>query len=143
MPKERIFELIKSNVYAVVSTSNRAGHPESALVGVSETENYELVFATNDNTRKIENIRNNPNVAIVIGGADGSLKSVQIEGVARIIAAEDALDYAENHYKKIPSAKDHFKDKGECFIVITPLWARYTSFDSKSPDIFEEHFDAD
>ncbi len=143
MQKDKIFDLVRFNIYAVVSTINKASQPESALVGISHNSKHELIFATSSNTRKVENIRNNPNVSLVIGGSDGSLQSVQIEGVARVLNHKDAKNYAETHYQKIPSAREHQFTPGECFVVVTPLWARYTSYLSPIPEVFVEHFSAD
>lgn len=140
---KKIVDLIEQNVYAVVSSVNRAEQPESALVGVSQTPDLALVFASTEHTRKIGNLRLNPNIALVIGGSDGSRKSVQIEGTARVLTVQDAQPYLELHYKKIPSAKMHQHDGGECFVVVTPVWARYTDYSGTEPEVFEEHYDAD
>lgn len=143
MLKEKIYDFIKNETYAVVSTTNRAGHPESALVGFSQTESLEIVFATQDKTRKIENILHNPNVAIAIGPGDKKYTGIQIEGSARVVRVEDADEYADAHYKKIPSARPHKEDEGECFVIVTPSWARYTDVGSKPEEVIEDYLDAD
>lgn len=141
MQRQKIDSLLKDNIYAIVSTVNQAGHPESALVGMSHTPSGEIVFATNENTRKIENLKLNSNIALVVGSGVDKMISVQIEGVARIIPALEAADYADIHYKKIPSAKKHQNIAGECFVVVTPIWARYTDFSNNQDEIFEVDFD--
>ncbi len=143
MQKDKIYELIKSNYFAVVSTVNRAGQPESALVGISQTESPELIFVTNVKTRKYENLQNNSNISLVIGGSDDSLQTLQIEGVARLILAKDVGEYSDIHYHKIPSARKHLHVEGEVFVIVTPLWARYTSYKESKPEIFEVDFDVD
>lgn len=125
-----------------MSSANRANQSESALVAFSETEKLEIIFATNKNSRKVKNILLNPNVSVVIGLGDDRLTSIQIEGVARVINLKNAGEYAKIHYAKHPILLEHKDDPGECFIVINPLWARYTNYGSLPVEIFEEHFDA-
>ncbi len=141
--KEKVLAFIEDEVYAVVSSSNRAGQPESALVGFSHTDNFEIVLATNQNTRKVQNILLNPNVSLVIGLGGEKYTSVQLEGIARVLPADQASEYAQDHYKKIPSAKKHMNVEGECFVVVIPSWARYTNYSVSPEEILEDYLDVD
>ncbi len=142
MEDQKLYDFIKSEKYAVVSSTNRAGQPESALVAFSESQKPELVFVTNKNSRKIKNILLNPNVSIVIGLGDEHLTTVQFEGVARVVKMESAGEYAEGHYAKHPILLQHKDDLDECFVVISPVWARYTNYSTLPVEVYEEHFDA-
>lgn len=139
--KDKILEFIKDERYAVISSVNEAGQPESALVAFSETDTLELIFMTNQMTRKISNILINPNVAVVIGFGSEKLTSVQIEGVARAIPLDSAGEYADIHYTKQPISKEHANEPGACIVVINSLWARYTNYKSKPTEVTEEHFE--
>ncbi len=143
MQAERIYNFIKNEKYAVISSVNEAGQPESALVAFSETENLEIIFATGDTTRKVQNILLNPNVSVVIGFDEEELTSVQYEGTARVLPMEVADEYAAIHYEKQPGSREHKDKLGECFVVITPVWARFTDYGSHPGEIFEVHFNAD
>jgi general stress protein 26 len=143
MNKDKIYQFIKSEKYAVISSINNASHPESALVAFSEKEELEIIFASNDSSRKIQNILLNPNVSLVIGFGKDHLTSVQIEGTARILKLEDAEEYVELHTQKQPEFKELIHNEGECVVVLTPFWARYTNYSSKTPEIFEEYYGAD
>lgn len=143
MNKDKIYQFIKSEKYAVISSINNASHPESALVAFSEKEDLEIVLASNQNSRKIQNILLNPNVSLVIGFGEDHLTSVQIEGTARVLQLEDAEEYVELHTQKRPEFKEFKKTEGECMVVVTPFWARYTSYASKPAEVFEEYYGAD
>lgn len=143
MQAERIYDFIKNEKYAVISSVNEAGQPESALVAFSETENLEIIIATGDTTRKVQNILLNPDVSIVIGFDGEELTSVQYEGTARVLPMEVADEYAAIHYEKHPILRKQKDKPGECFIAITPVWARFTDFGSHPEDIFEVYFNAD
>lgn len=139
--KDKILDYIKDEKFAVISSINEASQPESALVAFSETDSLELLFMTNQNTRKISNILLNPNVAVVIGFGSEKLISIQIEGVARVISLDAAGEYADIHYSKQSGSKEHANIPGECIVVITCLWARYTNYKSKPSEVREEYFE--
>lgn len=142
MKDDKLYNFIKSEKYAVISSVNRAGQPESALVAFSETEKLELIFATSKNSRKVKNILLNPNISIVIGFGDERLTSLQYEGVARVLNLANAGEYADTHYTKHPISLQHKDEPGECFIVINPTWVRYTNYSTLPVEVLEDHFDA-
>jgi len=123
--KQTILEFIHGYDLCVISTASEEGSPQSALVGFSETDSFELLIGTPSTSRKYANIKANPAVSVVIGWSDGI--SVQYEGTARELEnGEERADYLQNHFTKLPGAK-RFKDNPEqCYIVIKPKWLRYT-----------------
>ncbi len=141
MKDQKLYDFIKSEKYAVVSSSNSASQPESALVAFSENEKLEIILATNKDSRKVKNILLNPNVSVVIGLGGDHLTTIQLEGTARIVNLEDAGEYAKNHYEKHPILLQHKDDPGECFVVINPVWVRYTNYSTLPVEIFEDHLD--
>lgn len=142
-PNPIILDFIKSKKYAVISSVNQAGQPESALVAFSETNNYELIIMTSETSRKVQNIVLNPNVSIVVGFDSDELTSIQLEGVARVLSLESAQDYTDIYYAKQPGSKKHRDLEGECVVVINLLWARYTNYSATPTEMFEEHIDVD
>ena len=141
MKDQKLYDFIKSEKYAVVSSANRAGQPESALVAFSENKKLEIIFATNKDSRKVKNILLNPNVSVVIGLGGEHLTTLQIEGTARLVNLEDAGEYSKNHYQKHPILSQHKDDPGACFVAITPVWVRYTNYSTMPVEIFEDHLD--
>src|SRR5689334_9550644 len=65
---------------AVLSTVSTEGQPQSALMGVAITPDFEIVFDTLATTRKYDNLRANRRVALVIGCANAV--TLQYEGIA-------------------------------------------------------------
>lgn len=143
MSKEKIIKFIKSEKYAVISSINNASHPESALVAFSEKDNFEIIFASNEKSRKVQNILLNPNISMVIGLGKDHMTSVQIEGTARVLKLDEAEEYIDLHTKKHPEFKELIKTPGECIIVVSPFWVRYTDVSNQPPEIFEEYYGAD
>lgn len=141
--RNKIADFTERQPYCVVSTVNQASQPESALVAFSQTGQLELIFATNQHSRKCQNLQHNPNVAIVIGWDEDDLTTVQYEGVARIVMADQAAEYAEIHYAKQPGSLKHKNESEQCFVVVTPVWVRMTDYGMSPEEVIEEHFDAD
>ena len=130
-----IKKFIAKELYCVVSTVSDVSKPQSALVAFSETDELEIVFATAEYTRKVINIQQNNNISVVIG-LSGSV-SIQCDGIARVIALDEAGEYAQNHYRKQPGSKDYLNRPGECFVVVKPNWVRYTDISSHPETVFE------
>jgi general stress protein 26 len=130
-----IKDFVAKELYCVVSTAGIDNKPESALVAFSESSDLEIIFGTSTDTRKAINILNNPSTSIVIG-LHGNI-SIQLEGRARIIPLEESGKYAEIHYKKQPGSKDYMDRPGECFVVVTVSWVRYTDISHHPENVFE------
>lgn len=136
--KKIVLDFIKSQHLAVVSTVNTGNKPESALVGVGETDNLELIIGTPNSTRKYKNLLSNKNVAVVIGGKEHI--TVQYEGVAEELEGEEYNKLTEIFYAKNPTARRFEEDPNERFFKITPSWIRYTNYENNPSEIFEITF---
>lgn len=122
--KQEIFKFISEHPLMVISTLNSKGVSESAVVGFGQTENFELIFGTDINTRKARNIETNGSVSVVIGWDKAG--TVQYEGLARKLDGEEANIYSEIYFEKVPKSRRHKDTQGETYFVVTPKWLRYT-----------------
>ena len=112
---------------AVVSTVSDKCKPEAAVAGIAVTENLEIIFDTVDTTRKYGNMLHCPDVALVIGW-DGE-KTVQYEGVARLVEGKDAEQYKEIYYGVYPDGRERAETwPGLVYFVVQPRWIRYSDF---------------
>lgn len=117
-------QFIKAQSLCVLSTIGEDGFPQSAVIGFGETENLEIIFGTDKNSRKYHNLQSNNNVSVVIGWVNG--KTVQYEGIARELSLEEIDRYTAIYFKKNPSASKYHDDPNERYFIITPTWIRYT-----------------
>lgn len=137
--EQTILDFIHAYDLCVLSTTNAEGNSESALVGFSENDNFELLIGTTTSSRKYANIRANMNVSIVIGWSEGIC--VQYEGTSRVLQKGEKLDsYLQNHFSKLPGAKKYKDNAEQCYIVIEPRWLRYTDTNPSSQSITEVTF---
>ena len=83
MDPKQLLEFLRQYRLAVQASVSVTGGSQAALVGFAVTDRFEIVFDTLDSTRKAQNLRRNPRLALVIGGLEaGDERTVQYEGVA-------------------------------------------------------------
>lgn len=133
--KSKILEFIKTQTLGVVSTiGSKDGKPQSAVMAFSEADQLEVIFGTFRDTRKYENLKNNPNVSYVIGWGD---VTVQYEGIAEE-ALGDQFELCRNiHLAKNPESKKYAFDPRQRFFKVKPTWIRYSDFSFDPEQVFE------
>ena len=136
MDKKAFLEFMRGYDLCVLSTVNTKGNPESALVGFSESDTFELLVGTTNSSRKYANIIANPNVSVAIGWNEGIC--VQYEGIARVLTQGKELERRlQNHFVKLPGAQQYRNQVEQCYIVLKPKWLRYTDT-NQSPRYIQE-----
>ena len=133
--KQIILNFLKKEQLMVLSTINKKGKPQSALVGFSETPNLEIIFGTLNTTRKYENLMNNKEVSLVIGWNLPESITIQYEGVAEEITDSSLEEYKISHINKSPKREKSVRDARERIFKIMPKWIRYSDLSNK--EIFE------
>ncbi|MBI1360898.1 MAG: hypothetical protein GC155_11525 [Alphaproteobacteria bacterium] len=121
-----IHAFLTENRHGVIATNASSGAPESAVVGFAATLALELVFDTLDTTRKIANIRRDPNVSAVIGWDDDG--TLQYEGVADEPTGEDLERVRSVYFEAFPDGPERLKWTGITYVRIRPSWLRFTSY---------------
>lgn len=135
--KQKVLDFIKEKMMAVVATVNKEGKPEAVLVAFTETDDLELIFGTANTARKYINLKNDPNVAMVIGHDQDERITVQIEGVAREAEGDEVKQCRDVHVKKHPTAEKYAAMPEQRWFNVTPTWIRYTDTNSEAPEEFE------
>lgn len=125
-----LLDFIKKQSLATISTISTDIKPEAAVIGFGQTENLEIIFGTDILSRKYNNIKHNPSVAIVIGWDDS--RTVQYEGLASELTSNDLQLVRENYWSKNPDAEKYHKNEGQKYFIVKPNWIRYTDL-SKEP----------
>ena len=67
MDQEQFINFVRQRGLAVIATRGADGAPQAALVGITATEQGELVFDTSRSSRKYRNLSAFAQVAMVIG----------------------------------------------------------------------------
>lgn len=134
---KRIKDFLAQNKLCVISTVSPAGKPQSAVCIYMSDDNFNFYFVTRGQTRKIENLRNNKNVAVVIG-TELAPFTIQAEGEAQLLSSA-AYDEFMNKFRERQDLQELYfgpflKMPGADFVIfkISTNWLRYLEFDPKT-----------
>ena len=127
--KAELLAYMRANRLAVVSSLAADGAPQSALVGVATSAEFEVVFDTTETTRKHANLRHDSRVSLVMSGPGE--QTLQVEGFAAPLPArgQDGADLREVYYAAWPDGRARLEWPGLVYWRISPRWARYSDFD--------------
>ena len=119
-PRARLFEVLGSFDTAMLVTETD-GHPHARPMAVAAVENEELVFVTNEGSPKIDEIRGDDAVHVVM---QGTLRFAAVWGRARIVddRARIARLWKADWKVWFPNGKD---DPTIRLIVVKPTGGEY------------------
>jgi general stress protein 26 len=141
MTKDELLAFMRTERYAVQASVSSLKASQAAVVGIAISDAFEIVFDTLGDSRKATNLRANPAVAFVIGGArEGDERTVQYEGIADVPSGDDLRRVQEIYFGVFPDGRDRLSWPGLIHIRVTPTWIRYSSYRAQPPLILE--FDA-
>jgi hypothetical protein len=121
MTREQFAAFVRAAGMGVVATAAADGSPEAALVSLAATDAGEVIFDCATTARKLANLAVNPRVALVVGWNEGV--SLQVEGVADVLAGADRQRYGRLYAEQFPGSRaldEHF-----AVVLVTPRWLRY------------------
>lgn len=129
--KTKIYEYLADHYYLNLATVSPQGNPMAHTMAYV-SEGAVVYLATNKNTRKVQNIMNNPHVAYTVDEDDPDwfdMKALQVEGKASIITDENELrEVGEIMVAKFPIAADMPPDSDIIMIKIKPEIVYYLDY---------------
>lgn len=137
--KSTILNFFYDQPMATISTvAQGSAQPESALIAFAETEDLEIIFETFVDTRKWQNLQDNPRVALVIGWNTKKHITIQYEGIATPIPSAKSEKYIKLFLAKdTPCTEKFLRDPRVCLFRIRPTWIRYSDYTNDNPKIIE------
>ena len=134
----KIVQILDENEFGVVATNSISNKsPESAVVAISHTPDLKLIFGTFKQSRKYTNIISNPHLSVVIGWDNNKKQTMQIEGIAELVALEKRTEIENIHCAKNPSSEKFRNNLNQQYFLITPKWIRYSNFSTNPQEIWE------
>src|SRR5262249_50407778 len=94
--------------------------------GFGVSDQLEVVFDTLSTTRKCENLRRDPRVALVIGWDDEI--TVQLEGIADEPAGAERARLQQGYFAAYPDGPPRLAPKGLTYVRVRPTWIRHSDF---------------
>jgi len=138
MTPAELLAFLRSEKLMVEATVNAEGSAQAAVVGYAVSAEFELVFDTLQSTRKYQNLRRDPRVAVVIGWDQ---VTVQLEGVADFPEGPELERLKECYFGTYPDGRERMAWPGITHVRVRPRWARYSDFRADPPRIEELAFD--
>jgi len=138
MTPRALLDFLRSHRLAVEASVSPTGASQAAVVGFAISDQFEIVFDTLASTRKAENLRRNPKIALVIGGAtDGEERTAQYEGIADEPSGEELAHLKQVYYAVYPDGPSRLSWPGLIYIRVQPTWIRYSDYNTDPPLIVE------
>jgi general stress protein 26 len=126
MTRDSLLTFLRAQKLAVVSTVSPSGDPQGAVVGIGVTDDLAIVFDTLSRTRKCQNLRKHPRVAVVIGWDDE--QTVQLEGLADEPSGEDLATCKRHYFEAYPDGPSRESWEGITYVRVRPEWVRYSDY---------------
>ena len=129
--KEKINQYLANHYYLNLATVDPQGSPMAHTMAYVSKDSV-VYLATNNKTRKIQNIIHNPHVAYTVDEDDPDwfdMQALQVEGKASIISDEKELrEFGEIMVAKFPIAADMPPDPDTVMIKIEPEVIYYLDY---------------
>ncbi len=138
MTKAGLLQVARRHRVAVQTSVAGNGAPQAAIVGIAVGDDFELVFDTLQTSRKAQNLRRDPRIALVLGGwAPGEEQTIQYEGVADEPSGPERERVRELYFSVYPDGRERLSWAGLIHVRVRPTWLRYTDFGRSPEQILE------
>jgi hypothetical protein len=98
----------------------------------------ELVFDTLTGSRKATNLRDNPQIALVVGGWQDALpRTLQLEGVVDFPRGADLERIKLAYFAVFPDGRTRESLPDITYVRIVPRWVRFSDYTADPPSIVE------
>jgi hypothetical protein len=136
--RDDILEFMRGYSLAAQASVSPSHSPQAAAVGFIVTDDFVVFFDSLDTARKVQNLRQNPRIALVIGGLrEGEERTVQFEGVADEPRGETLERLKEQYFARFPDGRERQAWPGITYVCVRPRWVRFSDFSRRPPEITE------
>ena len=138
MTRAELLQFLRRYKLAVQASTSSSGAPQAAVIGFAVSDALELVFDTLTSTRKYQNLRQDPRIALVIGWDDAI--TAQIEGIADFPEGPELERLQQVYFGPYPDGRDRLAWPGITHVRVRPTWVRLSDFTTDPPRITEQDF---
>lgn len=126
-----ILDYLKTQRTCVLAVEMLDGAPHAATVHFAHAEDPLLFyFETNKTYRKAEPLLSRPQsrASLVIGTDERNMKTLQLDGIIRLVREEEQNAYETIYLGKFPEKKEKSTSPDFVRFVFIPSWWRYTDW---------------
>ena len=122
----------------VQSSVHPAGGPQSAVVGIAVSDDFEIVFDTLETSRKAQSLRKHAEISFVFADLTGKdERTVQCEGLADEPTGAERDRLINLYLEVFPDGRERQKWPGLIYVRATLSWLRYSNYNEDPPPIIE------
>ncbi len=125
MTRAELLAFLRMHRLAVVSTVHD-GAPQAAVVGIAVGDDLEIIFDTLTTSRKYQNVRADPRVALVIGW--DAEQTAQLEGVADFPTGAELTACKQVYFAAWPDGPEREAWPNIDYVRVRPRWVRFSDF---------------
>jgi uncharacterized protein YhbP (UPF0306 family) len=126
-----IFLYLKTQRIGVLAVEMPDGSPHAATVHFAHTEDpFVFYFETCRDYRKAEPLlrKESARASLVIGCNEADMKTLQLDGMIRLLRPEEKNMFDAVYLGKFPEKKEKTQDPRYIFFSFTPTWWRFTDW---------------
>ncbi len=128
---QSILDYLKTQRVCVLSVEMIDGAPHAATVHFAHAESpLVFFFETNRDYRKAEPLLTRPSVraSVVIGSNEGDMRTLQMDGAARMVTPAEQDIFRDIYLGKFPAKEKNSTDPRVIPFMFTPAWWRFTDW---------------
>lgn len=135
--RELMLDFLRRHRMAVQASTAANGAPQAAVVGVAVSDRLELVFDTNVSSRKLQNLRRDPRIALVLGWDLEEGCTLQLEGLADEPTGLERLRLQAVYMTAFTDGAERVGDPAVTYVRVRPTWLRLSDFRTLPPTVVE------
>jgi len=125
MDRPGLLTFLRNHRLCVEASLAELSGSQAAVVGYAVSDRLELIFDTLSSTRKAQNLRRDPRVAIVVWDGEQTL---QLEGLADEPTGEELHRLKQVYLAAFPDGVERESWPGITYVRVRPRWARFSDF---------------
>ena len=137
MTKAELLEFLRQHRLAVEASVSAEGGPQAAVVGVVVGDELEVFFDTLSSSRKYQNLKRDPRLALVIGWDLEQACTVQLEGLADEPKGAELERLKARYFAVFPDGVARAEWPGIAYVRVRPTFLRFSDFRGEAPKIVE------
>jgi pyridoxine/pyridoxamine 5'-phosphate oxidase len=124
--RSELLAFLRRHRLCLQASVSSSGAPQAAVVGFAVSDDLEIVFDTIGTSRKMQNLRRDGRIAIVVGWDDE--QTAQIEGTADEPTGAELDRLKGVYFAAWPDGVERQAWKDITYVRARPTWARYSDF---------------
>ncbi len=141
MTRNDLLQFLRQYTLAIQATVSPTNNPQAAVIGFVISDDFEIFFDGAPANRKVGNLRNNPAIALVIGGLnEGDERTAQYEGITDEPVGSELTRLQEFYFTRFPDGRERQRLPGIVYFRARPKWIRYSDYNQNPPQIVEFKF---